>query len=45
MGAPKKPEIQEKALHGFEHFKLLPPPVPAVLHHDDCRGLPCSVEG
>ena len=30
-GAPKKPDIQEKDLHGFKHFKLLLP-VLAKLH-------------
>ncbi len=35
MGAPKKPEIREKDLHGFKHFKLLLP-VLAKLHDDGC---------
>ncbi len=35
MGAPKKPDIQEKDLHGFKHFKLLLP-VLAKLHDDGC---------
>ncbi len=33
MGAPKKPDIREKDLHGFKHFKLLLP-VLAKLHDD-----------
>ncbi len=35
MGAPKKPDIQEKDLHGFKHFKLLLP-VLAKLHDNGC---------
>ena len=35
VGAPKKPDIQEKDLHGFKHFKLLLP-VLAKLHGDGC---------
>ena len=34
MGAPKKPDIQEKDLHGFKRFKLLLP-VLAKLHHKE----------
>ena len=35
MGAPKKPDLQEKDLHGFKHFKLLLP-VLAKLHDHGC---------
>ena len=35
MGAPKKPDIQEKDRHSFKHFKLLRP-VPAKLHDNGC---------
>lgn len=41
IGAPKKTEIQEKDLHDFKHFKLLP----AKPHDDGCRGLSCPAEG
>jgi hypothetical protein len=35
MGAPKRPEIEEKDLHGFKHFKLMLP-VLSKLHDNGC---------
>lgn len=35
MGAPRKPKIQERDLHGFKHFKLLLP-VLSSLHEHGC---------
>ena len=36
MARKRKPEIEERDLHGFKHFKLLVP-VLEKLHHDACR--------
>ena len=41
MGAPKKPEIQEKDLRDFRYFN---PPL-ARPRNDGCRGLSCPAEG
>ena len=36
MARPRKPEIEEKDLRGFKHFKLLLPAL-EKLHHNACQ--------